>query len=66
MSFQVALLGLAIGFFMLPLMHVTGWDYGPFRTIAWVPFLLILAGIPLGGLGLFGVQPVMFGFGFHF
>lgn len=65
-SFQVALLGLAIGFFMLPLMHVTGWDYGSQRTVAWLPFLLILAGIPLGGLGLLGVQPVMFGFGFHF
>jgi cellulose synthase/poly-beta-1,6-N-acetylglucosamine synthase-like glycosyltransferase len=65
-SFQVALLGLAIGFFMLPLMHLTGWGHGARRTVAWLPFLLVLAGVPLGGLGLLGVQPMMFGFGFHF
>lgn len=66
LSFQVALFGLAVGFFLLPLMHVTGWNYGWTRSIAWVPFLLIAVGIPLGGLGLLGVQPAMFGFGFHF
>jgi hypothetical protein len=41
-SFQVALLGLAIGFFMLPLMHLTGWGHGARRTVAWLPFLLVL------------------------
>ncbi|MBP6011074.1 MAG: glycosyltransferase [Alphaproteobacteria bacterium] len=66
LSLQIALAGLAIGFFMLPLMHAKGWNYGRLRTIAWLPFLMVAAGIPMGGLGLLGVQPMMFGFGFHF
>lgn len=65
MSFQVALFGLAIGFLLLPLMHVMGWS-SRLRPFTWLPFLMIVVGIPLGGLGLLGAQPAMFGFGFHF
>ncbi|HEY5643616.1 MAG TPA: hypothetical protein VIS31_12160 [Woeseiaceae bacterium] len=36
------------------------------RTSTWVPFTLIGAGIGPGGMGLFGLQTVFFGFGFHF
>lgn len=63
---QVALLGLSIGFFLLPLFHNLGWHPGALRKVAKIPLLLIAAGIPLGGLGLLGIQPILFGFGFHF
>jgi hypothetical protein len=65
-GFQVALLGLSVGFFLLPLFHNLGWHPGVLRKVAKIPLLLIAAGIPLGGLGLLGIQPVLFGFGFHF
>ena len=65
-SFQIALVGLAIGFLLLPVMHYEGWDNAVIRRIDFLPSILIAAGIGLGGLGLFGLQPVLFGFGFHF
>lgn len=65
-SFQIALVGLSIGFFLLPVMHHTGWDNTILRRIDYLPSILIAFGIGLGGLGLFGLQPVLFGFGFHF
>lgn len=65
-SFQIALVGLAVGFMLLPVMHHEGWDNAVIRRIDFLPALLIAAGIGLGGLGLFGLQPVLFGFGFHF
>lgn len=65
-SFQIALIGLAVGFMLLPVMHHEGWDNAVIRRIDFLPSILIAAGIGLGGLGLFGLQPVLFGFGFHF
>ena len=34
-------------------------------SFAWVPFTCIMLGIALGGMSLFGLQPVMFGFHFQ-
>jgi len=65
-SFQVALLGLSIGYALLVVMHSHDWGAPGLRLLVWMPFSLILAGIALGGVSLFGVQTVFFGFGFHF
>lgn len=65
-GFQISFLGLAIGFALLPIMHSTGWSQPPIRFLVWLPFSLILAGIGLGSLGIMGIAPVFFGFGFHF
>lgn len=65
-TFQVAFIGLAIGFMMMPFMHTAGWDNPLSRLLVWLPFSFIMLGISLGGLGIFGIYPVMFGYGFHF
>ncbi len=65
-SFQIALLGLAIGYGLLAIMHNADWGRPGLQTMTWVPFSFISTGIALGGMSLFGVQPVFFGFGFHF
>lgn len=65
-SFQIALFGLAIGYALLAIMHSADWGRPGLQTLTWVPFTMIATGIALGGLSLFGMQPVFFGFGFHF
>jgi cellulose synthase/poly-beta-1,6-N-acetylglucosamine synthase-like glycosyltransferase len=65
-SFQIALLGLAIGYALLAIMHSSDWGRPGLQTMTWIPFTLIATGIGLGGLSLVGLQPVFFGFGFHF
>ena len=65
-SFQIALLGLAIAYTLLAIMHSADWGRPGLQTLTWVPFTLIAAGIGLGGMSLFGMQPVFFGLGFHF
>ncbi len=66
-SFQIALLGLAIGYAFMAMMHQTDWRTIPgAEFIAWLPFSFIAMSIVLGGMGVIGVQPVFFGFGFHF
>lgn len=65
-TFQIAFIGLALGFMLMPFMHNFGWDNKFARVMVWVPFSMILVGISMGGLGMFGVYPVMFGYGFHF
>jgi cellulose synthase/poly-beta-1,6-N-acetylglucosamine synthase-like glycosyltransferase len=65
-TFQIAFIGLALGFMMMPFMHNFGWENLLTRVMVWVPFSMILVGISMGGLGMFGVYPVMFGYGFHF
>jgi len=65
-SFQIALLGLAVGYALLAIMHSADWGRPGLQTLIWVPFSLIATGIALGGISLFGMQPVFFGFGFHF
>jgi len=66
LSFQISFFGLALAFLLLPSMHRRGWDRGPSRILKWLPFALILAGIFLGGLSILGLQPALFGYGFHF
>lgn len=65
-SFQIALLGLAVGYALLAIMHNADWGRPGIQTMTWIPFTFICTGISLGGLSLFGLQPVFFGFGFHF
>ena len=65
-TFQIAFIGLALGFILMPFMHNFGWDNLLTRIMVWLPFSMILVGISMGGLGMFGVYPVMFGYGFHF
>jgi len=65
-SFQIALFGLAIGYALLAIMHSADWGRPGLQTMTWVPFIFITTGIALGGMSLFGLQPVFFGFGFHF
>jgi cellulose synthase/poly-beta-1,6-N-acetylglucosamine synthase-like glycosyltransferase len=63
---QISFLGLAISFILLPVLHHVSWEHPLMQRLIYLPFLLILAGISLGGLGVLGVQAVFFGYGFHF
>ncbi|HKZ72755.1 MAG TPA: glycosyltransferase [Steroidobacteraceae bacterium] len=65
-SVQLPFLGLALGYFMLPLLHHCDWNARPVQAVVQVPFVLIVAGVLLGSLSLIGVQTVFFGYGFHF
>ena len=65
-SYQVALFGLAIGFILMPVMHSVGWDDSLVHYFSWIPFSFIIVGILVGSMSLLGLQPVLFGFGFHF
>jgi cellulose synthase/poly-beta-1,6-N-acetylglucosamine synthase-like glycosyltransferase len=65
-SVQLPFLGLALGYFMLPLLHHCDWNTRAVRAVAQVPFVLIVTGVLLGSLSLIGVQTVFFGYGFHF
>jgi hypothetical protein len=35
-------------------------------VVVWLPFSFIVVGIGFGGLSIFGMYPVLFGYGFHF
>lgn len=63
---QISFFGLSLGFVMLPLMHYFSWDNRVIRKAIYIPFSLLIAGLVLGGLSLFGVQTALFGYGFHF
>lgn len=65
-SVQPALLGLSIAYALLAVMHNADWGRPGLQTLTWIPFSLIATGIAIGGMSLFGMQPVFFGFGFHF
>jgi cellulose synthase/poly-beta-1,6-N-acetylglucosamine synthase-like glycosyltransferase len=64
--FQVSFLGLALGFVLLPLLHHADWTRPLVRWLVFLPALLILAGLGISGLSLIGIQPLFFGYGFHF
>ena len=64
--FQVSFFGLALAFLFLPILHHVAWDHSVMRRLVYLPFTLVLAGLSLGGTALFGMQTMMFGFGFHF
>jgi cellulose synthase/poly-beta-1,6-N-acetylglucosamine synthase-like glycosyltransferase len=63
---QVSFFGVAFGFILLPLMHRVSWDHPLVRPLVFIPFVLVMAGVLLGGLALAGMQSVLFGYGFHF
>ena len=65
-SFQIALFGIAVAYGLISVMHSSDWGRPGLQTMTWVPFSFIATGLALGGMGLFGLQPVFFGFGFHF
>ena len=65
-TFQIAFIGIAIGFMMMPFMHRFGWSNRYSKMLVMLPFSFIILGISLGGLGIFGIYPVLFGYGFHF
>jgi len=65
-SFNIALFGLAIGYALFAIMHNADWGRPGLQTMTWAPFSLIATGICLGGMSLFSMQPVFFGYGFHF
>ena len=65
-SLQIALLGLAVGYGLISVMHSSDWGRPGLQTLVWIPFTFIATGMALGGMGLFGLQPVFFAFGFHF
>ena len=65
-TLQVSFIGVALGFMLLPMLHRAGWGNGPLRILAWAPFTMIALGVMFGALGVAGLQPVFFGFGFHF
>ncbi len=64
--FQVSALGLALGFLLLPIAHHVRWEHKALRAVVHLPLALVVGGLLLGGLSLFGLQTVLFGYGFHF
>lgn len=65
-GFHLSFLGISLAFLTLPVMHFSGWESAFARTMVWLPFSLVLGGLALGGLGVLGMAPVLFGYGFHF
>lgn len=63
---QISFLGLALGFILLPVLHHVAWEHPLMRWLIYLPFLFIMAGISLGAMGAMGLQPLLFGYGFHF
>ncbi|MFQ5598759.1 MAG: glycosyltransferase [Nitrospiria bacterium] len=63
---NLSFLGLAIAFLLQPMMHRVSWENPVVQHLVYLPFLLIVGGIGVSLLGLLGVQPVFFGYGFHF
>ncbi len=64
--FQISFFGLCLAFLLLPLMHHLPWNNRFIRFAVYVPFLLIMLGVALSGLSVFGMKAVFFGYGFHF
>jgi len=63
---QVSFFGLCLAFLLLPLLHHVPWTKAWVRPLVHLPFALIIAGVLLAGMSLFGMQAVFFGYGFHF
>lgn len=63
---NLSFLGLAIAFLLQPLMHRISWENSMIQHMVYLPFLLIIGGVGLSVMGLLGVQPMFFGYGFHF
>lgn len=65
-TMQISFFGLCFAFMLLPVLHHYGWDKWVSRVLVHLPFLLILLGVLISGLSIFGMQSVFFGYGFHF
>jgi hypothetical protein len=63
---QILFPGLCVAFMLLPLFHHVPWNKRWIRPLVPLPFILILIGVMLAGMSLFGMQAVFFGYGFHF
>ena len=63
---NISLLGLSIAFILHPIMHRITWENPIVQQMVYLPFLLIITGVAVGALGLLGLQPIFFGYGFHF
>lgn len=64
--FQISFLGMSLAFAFMPVMHRLPWKHGLVRRFSYVPLLLVLAGLMLGGFALLGLPTLFFSFGFHF
>jgi cellulose synthase/poly-beta-1,6-N-acetylglucosamine synthase-like glycosyltransferase len=64
--FQISFMGLCLAFLLLPIMHHLKWENRLVKVLVYVPFLLIMLGVVLSGLSVFGMKAVFFGYGFHF
>jgi cellulose synthase/poly-beta-1,6-N-acetylglucosamine synthase-like glycosyltransferase len=63
---QISFFGLCFAFILFPLMHRLSWENPAIQKFVYLPFIIILLGVVVGSLSLFGIQPVFFGYGFHF
>ncbi len=63
---NISFFGLSLAFILQPMMHRIGWEHPLVRPLIYLPFSLIIVGVALGGLALIGIQPIFFGYGFHF
>ncbi len=63
---NISFLGLAIAFLLQPMMHRVSWENPIVQYLVYLPFLFVVGGIGLSLMGLLGVQPMFFGYGFHF
>ncbi|TNE57780.1 MAG: glycosyltransferase [Bacteroidetes bacterium] len=66
MMFQISFFGLCLAFLLLPLMHHLSWENRFVKVAVYIPFILIMLGVTLSGLSVFGMKAVFFGYGFHF
>ncbi|MBL7795349.1 MAG: glycosyltransferase [Saprospiraceae bacterium] len=66
LMFQISFFGLCLAFLLLPLMHHLPWNHRFVKVAVYVPFVLIMFGVLLSGLSVFGMKAVFFGYGFHF
>ncbi|MEQ1747475.1 MAG: glycosyltransferase family 2 protein, partial [Saprospiraceae bacterium] len=66
LMFQISFFGLCLAFLLLPLMHHLPWNHRFVKVAVYVPFALIMFGVLLSGLSVFGMKAVFFGYGFHF
>jgi hypothetical protein len=65
--FQISFFGLCIAFFLLPLLHNIQWGKNIWiSSVVYLPFFIILIGLLLTTMNLFGVATIFFGYGFHF
>jgi hypothetical protein len=65
-TMQISFFGLCFAFMLLPALHYYGWDKRLSRVLVHIPFFLILLGVLISSLSIFGMQSVFFGYGFHF